>query len=74
VKKKDRIEVVSMIGLFGLLVTIIEMYPFYLKIVYFTLHYVQSQHREIAMSIINDLTFSQTNLRKEEFGISQVVC
>lgn len=28
VKKKDLIEVVAMIGLFGMLVSVVEMYPF----------------------------------------------
>lgn len=28
VKKKDLVEVVSMIGLFGMLVSVCEMYPF----------------------------------------------
>lgn len=32
VKKKDRVEVVSMLGAFGTLVTVCEMYPFHWKI------------------------------------------
>lgn len=40
-KKKDRIEVVSMIGLFGLLVTIIEMYVPFLSKALIHMHFLQ---------------------------------
>ena len=32
VKKVDRVEVLTMLGLFGMLSSVVEMYPFWLKI------------------------------------------